>query len=157
MSFLHVTIKNRTDDGWHCIFKDLSQAELKKKLVTPYRLGKDIFYDGNILQPGEISQIKINNTDSRHEEELKLVQEESYRKVQEFNATSSVTLVSIGSGYNDYEINQCGREVTANYISSGPGGGTTFTAIGDFIKHPWVVRIVGGLVFLALAFYIGLR
>jgi len=158
MSYLHVTIKTKSSDGWLCIFKDLSVSDLKRNLVKPYKLGQSIYYDGNILSPSEIKQVKITETESPHEDELKVVQEESYREVQEFNRTnSSVVLISAGYGYSDYEINECGKDVTNSYISSGPGVGTPFTAIAEFIKHPWVVRVVGGLVFVAVAAYLGLK
>ena len=158
MSYIHVTIKSKSSDNWLCIFKDLSVSDLKKKLVKPYRLGKSIYYDGNILSPSEITQIKINETEKLHEDELKFVQEESYKNVQEFNRTSSsVTLISAGYGYSDYEINECGKDVTNLYISTGPGVGTLFTATAEFIKHPWVVRVIGGLVFVTVATYMGLK
>jgi hypothetical protein len=158
MSYLHITIKTKSSDGWLCIFKDLSVSDLKQKLVKPYKLGNSIYYDGNILPPNEITQIKINETEKSHEDELKVVQEESYKEVQEFNRTSpSVVLISAGHGYSDYEINECGKDVTNSYISTGPGVGTTLTVIGEFIKHPWVVRVVGGLVFVAVAAYLGFK
>jgi hypothetical protein len=158
MSYLHVTVKKRGTDSWVCVFTDLSVLELKKKLVRPYRLGRPIYYDGNILLPSEISTININETSKPHEEELEIVQANSFREVQEFNRSSSgVTLISAGHGYNDYEINECGADVTNNYITDGPGTGTLGTAIENFIKHPWVVRVVGGLIFVAVAAYLGLR
>lgn len=158
MSYLHVTIKTKSSNGWLCIFKDLSVSDLKKMLVKPYRLGKSIYYDGNILSPTEITQVKITETERPHVEELKIVQEESYRKVQEFNRTSSsVVLIRAGHGYSDYEINEYGKEVTNLYISTGPGIGTPLTTLAEFIKHPWVVRVVGGLVFAAVAVYLGFK
>ncbi len=158
MSYLHVTIETKSSNGWICIFNDLSAADLKKKLVKPYRLGKSIYYDGNILPSNEISKIKINETEKPREEELKIVQEDSNREVQEFNRSSSgITLISAGHGYNYHEINECGTDVTNRYISSGPGTGTYVTAVAEFIKHPWVVRVVGGLVFVAVAAYLGLK
>ena len=158
MSYLHATIKTKISDDWLCIFKDLSASELKRHLVKPYRLGKSIYYDGNILSPSEITQVKITETESSHEAELQVVQEESYRKVQEFNRTSSsVVLISAGHGYGDYEINECGKDVTSSYIYTGPGVGTPFTALAGFIRHPWVVRVIGGLMFVAAAGYLGLK
>lgn len=158
MSYLHVTVKTKSSDGWLCIFKDLSAPELKRNLLKPYRLGKTIYYDGNILPPSEITQMKITETESPHEAELTVVQEESYREIQEFNRTSSgAVFISAGHGYRDDEINECGKDVTSSYISSGPGVGTPMTAVAEFIKHPWVVRIVGGLVFVTVAAYLGLK
>ncbi|MCD9465755.1 MULTISPECIES: hypothetical protein [Photobacterium] len=158
MSYLHVTIKTKSSNGWLCIFKDLSVSDLKKNLVRPYKLGNSIYYDGNILSSNEITQVKITETENSHEAELKVVQDESFRGVQEFNrASSSIVFISAGHGYSDYEINKCGKDVTGSYISSGPEEGTPLTMLAEFIKHPWVVRIVGGLVFLVVAAYLGLK
>tara|TARA_B110000238_G_C15835911_1_gene314789 strand:+ start:18 stop:494 length:477 start_codon:yes stop_codon:yes gene_type:complete len=158
MSYLHVTIKTNNSNDWICVFKDLSESDLKKSLVTPYKLGKAIYYDGNILAPNEISQIKINKTEKAHSVELKIVQHKSQRDIQESNNSSAgITLISLGHGYHDHEINECGSEVTNKYISTGPGSGTFSSYVGDVIKHPWVVRVVGGLVFIAVATYFGLK
>lgn len=158
MSYFHVTIKTKKSNNWLCIFKDLSSSDLKKNLVKPYRLGKAIYYEGNILSPSDITQVKITETESPHEIELKLIQEESYREIQEFNKTSpDLKFISPGYGYNDDDINECGKDVTHSYISSGPGTGTPFTILSEFIKHPWIVRIVGGLVFCIIATYFGIK
>ena len=154
MSYLHVTIKTKNSNCWLCIFKDLSVSELNRNLIKPYRLGKDIYYDGKILSPNDITQVRIIKTECEHEKELKVLQEESYKKVQEFNCINqSLVRISAGDGYSDSEINKCGKDLTNSYISSGPGVGTSFTAVAEFIKHPWVVRVVGGLVLFALIRY----
>lgn len=158
MGYLHVTIKKKESSEWICIFKDLSLGELKRKFVKPYKLGISIYFDGNILPSSEISKVAITETKKPHAEELRVMQEESFKRVQEFNRSmSSVTLVSIGCGYNDYEINECGNNVTNEYISGGPGSGTPAIILANFIKHPWVVRIFGGLVFLSAAAYLGFK
>lgn len=145
MIYFHATIKTKNSDCWLCIFKNLSASELKKKLVIPYKLGKSIYYDGKILSPSDITQVKITKTEKSHEEELEIVQEESYENIQKSNRTShGVIFISAGYGYNDYEINECGEDVTSAYISGGPGIGTLFTKIAEFIKHPLVVSVVSG-------------
>lgn len=158
MGYLHVTVKKKGTDDWICVFTDLSVADLKKKFVRLYRLGKPIYYDGNILSPSDISKIKINETERSHEDELQIVQEDSFREMQEFNRSNSgVIFISPGHGYHDYEINECGVDVTIKYITDGPGAGTFGSMLAEFIKHPWIVRIVGGLVFVVIAAYFGLR
>lgn len=158
MSYYHVIIQKKPDGEWICIFKDLSENGLKKCLIKPYKLGKDLFYDGHILPVSELSKVKIVLTEKNHEEELKIVQDESYKKVQEFNrSNSSVTLISAGHGYQDYEIEDCGKDVTTKHLSQGPGSGTILSNIMGAIKHPWVVRILGGLLFLIVVAYLGLK
>jgi hypothetical protein len=156
MSYYHVTIQTKNSENWICIFKDLSEADLKKNFLKPYKLGNSIYSNGNILSPTEIIQIIINKTDNKHEDELKAVQDESYREVVDYNRRNPHTLlVSAGRGHNDYEINECGDNVTDKFISSGPGHGTPLTIFSEFIKHPWVVRIVGGLILIAVTALLG--
>lgn len=158
MSYLHVTIKKKDSDKWLCIFKDLSESDLKQRLLKPYKTGKELFYEGNILPVEQISVIRINKTKLSHEDELRIVQDESYRKITEFNNSNvGATIISTGYGYDDYEINECGDDVTSDYLSSGPGTGTLLTHASELIRHPWVVRIFGGIVFLMVAAYLGLK
>lgn len=158
MSHIHVLVKTKKTDDWVCVFKDLSVSQLRKKVVKPYKLGKSIFHDGNILLSTDISQIKIVGTERSHSDELKFLREDHERKVSEFNRSSSgITFISLGRGRKDYEIKDCGQEVTSSYISSGPGTGTFLSVLSDFIKHPLVVRIPAGLVLMAIAAYLGFR
>ena len=157
MSYFHVIIQKKSNNDWICIFKDLSESDFKKYLIRPYKLGKDLFYDGHILSVTELSKVEIVRTEKPHEEELKIVQNESYEQVQEFNRSNSgVVRISPGRGYHDYEIKDCGKDVTKQYLSQGPGSGTFVSKISGAIKHPWVVR-VGGLLFLMAAAYLGLK
>jgi hypothetical protein len=155
MSYFHVIIQKKSND-WICIFKDLSESDLKKYLIKPYKLGKDLFYDGHILSVTEISKVEIVLTEKLHVNELTIVQDKSYRQVQKMNKSNSdVARMSAGHGYHDYEIKDCGKEVTKQYLSQSPGSGTFGSKILGVIKHPWVVRIVGGLLFLMAAAYFG--
>lgn len=158
MSYFHVVVKIKANQEPLCIFKDLSKSELQKCFVKPYKLGKNLFYDGHILPTTELSKIKIISTLKRHKEELKVVQEESYKKVQEFNnSDSGATLVSPGYGYDDYEIEDCGTEVTKDFIESAPGEGTFSSKSSEFIRHPWVVRVFAGMLFTLAIIYFGLK
>lgn len=157
MSYIHVLVKTKKSDDWVCVFKDLSVSRLKKKVVKPYKLGKTIFHNGNILLSTDISQIKIVETERPHSEELKFLREDHERKISEFNRNTDIAFFTRGRGRKDYEIKDCGQEVTSSYISSGPGTGTFLSVLSDFIKHPLVVRIPAGLVLMAIAAYLGFR
>jgi hypothetical protein len=158
MSFFHVVVNTKDSESPACIFKDISEAELRKKFLNPYKLGKSVFFDGNIVSVYEFRKVKVVRTSLSHEKELKEVQISSQKQIEEMNSLStSVAIISFGWGYEDHEIESCGKEVTGKYIDSGPGQGTTTSRLLEFMKHPWVVRIFGGLTLLGAAVYLGLR
>ena len=158
MSFFHVVVKTKDNDKSLCIFKDLPKTELRKKFVKPYKLGKKLFYVGNILPVSELTNIKIILTAKNHEQELKVVQEESLKEVEEFNNSGSgVVLISAGHGYQDYEIEECGVDVTNKFIAEAPGEGTSLSRFSETLKHPWVVRVFAGLFFTLVLIYLGIK
>ena len=156
MKFHHVTVKTKLSESWSCLFKDLSKPELKKSFVKPYKLGKSIFYDGKILSSLDIIEVKINITENNLKSELAKVQDESIESIRKMNA-SGIPVLSLGWGYRDHEINNVGENVTSYFIDCPPGGGTYKSLAADFIKHPWVVRVLGGLTFAGVIAYLGLK
>ncbi|WP_337911483.1 hypothetical protein [Vibrio cholerae] len=139
MNKFHVVIKTKSDDSWKCCFKDLSEKELIYSFVKPYKKGKEIIVDGEIISTKEINHVVISKTDKTHKEELKIVQDTSYQKIQEMNRNSSIRIISPGYGWQNYEIKDCGENVTSYYLTSGAG------EVG-FMNSPWVITIGGGLV-----------
>lgn len=139
MSKFHVVIKTKNTDSWRCCFKNLSEKELIDSFVKSYKKGKDIIIDGEIISTKEINHVVISKTDKTQKEELKIVQDTSYQKIQEENRDSCIQIISAGNGWQDYEIKDCGENVTSYYLTSGAG------EIG-FMNSPWVITVVGGLV-----------
>lgn len=153
MSYLHVLVQKKGDNNWICIFKDLQENDLNKQFIKPYKLGRSLFYDGNILAVNDITNICIIRSDNNHEQELKILQEENDRK----NDEPGQMAVFLGIGWEDYEIKDCGVNVTTDYLKEAPGLGTVGSQISEFIKHPWVVRVLGGFILLLVATYFKLR
>ena len=152
MSKFHVVIKTKSNDSWRCCFKNLSEKELIDSFVKSYKKGKDIIVDGEIISTKEINYVVISKTDKTEKEELKIVQETSYQKIQERNRDnrdSCISIISAVNGWRDYEIKDCGENVTSYYLTSGAG------EIG-FINSPWVITVVGGLVVGGLLLLFGL-
>ena len=75
----HVVIKNKNESSWKCLFKNLSESELKESFVKPYNKGREIIVNSEIISPNNISHISIRHTNMQHREELKKVQAESYQ------------------------------------------------------------------------------
>ncbi|EOA8959543.1 hypothetical protein ACIMS1_005277 [Vibrio harveyi] len=148
MDKFHVVIKTKSDDSWKCCFKDLSEKELIDSFVKPYKKGKGIIVDAEIISTKEISHVVISKTDKTHKEELKIVQTTSYQKIQEMNRNSSIRIISPGYGWQSYEIKDCGENVTSYYLTSGAG------EVG-FMNSPWVITIGGGLIVGVLLLLLG--
>jgi hypothetical protein len=167
MPYFHVVVKSKNNKKPLCIFKDLSEKELKNKFVKPYKLNKSFFYYGNILTASELVNIKIVSTLQKHEQELKqelpvahleLIKkaEEFFKDIEEFNALDSDNVDTSVDTYNDYEIQDCGVDVTHKFIREAPGEGTTLSKFSEILRHPWVVRIFA--VFLTFTLiYLGIK
>lgn len=84
-------------------------------------------------------------------------QERSFREIQEFNRQSgSVTLISVGRGYEPADILEAGEDVTGKYIPGPPGDGAKASLATKVVNHPWIVTIGTGLIVAALAALLGL-
>ncbi|MGL6001920.1 MAG: hypothetical protein ACRCZ4_07465, partial [Plesiomonas sp.] len=122
------------------------------------KLGRELFYNGNLLSTKGLKKIKIVETANIHEEELKILQEESHKNIEEINRSNhGMVILSMGYGYDESDIVSSGRDVTLEHINCAPGSGTLTSHLLEFLKHPWIVRIFAGIIFLAVAAYIGLR
>ncbi len=156
--YYHVVIKRKSKNNFECIFKDLLENDLKISMIKPYKLGKDLYYDGNILSVNDLQKITILSSIDSLKDTLKVVQDKSYAKIQKMNRESSGFYnMSKGRGYNDYEIKDYATDVTEKFLSEAPGSGTLSSNLLNFIKHPMVVRIIGGLLFLLLVIYFGIK
>nr|VFK51223.1 MAG: hypothetical protein BECKTUN1418E_GA0071001_100541 [Candidatus Kentron sp. TUN]VFK57477.1 MAG: hypothetical protein BECKTUN1418F_GA0071002_11177 [Candidatus Kentron sp. TUN] len=142
MNYYHVVIQKKLDNKWVCVFKDLSETELKKCFVIPYKTGKDIFYDGKILFLSEIAEIKIILTGSCHRDELEVAQKELDENVKYMNESGIPVLPSF---LCEDGIKNLGEDITVRYLSEGPGTGTLSSKVFGSIKHPLVVRIFSKL------------
>lgn len=172
MPYFHVVVQSKNNKKPLCVFKDLSERELKNKFVKPYKLNKSFFYHGNILPVSELVNIKIVSTLQKHEQELKqelsVAHKEAIKKannlfkdiIEESNVLDSVntdTSFNTVLGYHDNEIQDCGVDVTHKFIREAPGEGTALSKFSEILKHPWVVRICAGLFFTLILIYFGIK
>lgn len=171
MPYFHVVVKSKNNKKPLCVFKDLSERDLKNKFIKPYKLNKSFFYCGSILAASELVNIKIVSTLQKHEQELKrelsVAHVELIKKaddlfkdiIEESNAPNSDnvgTSFDTVVGYNDYEIQDCGVDVTHKFIREAPGEGTSLSKFSEILRHPWVVRIFAGFLTLMLI-YLGIK
>jgi len=158
MDYLHVVIQTKNDSQSFCIFKDLSENELRKKFINPYKLGKKLFYSGRIMPVEELSKVIIVSTAKTLEQELDILLKKSNELIEESNNSySGISIMLPIPCYPSHEIQQCGTQVTEKYINEAPGEGTFLSKSAELIKHPWIVRIFAGLSFMLILIYFGIK
>lgn len=156
MPYYHVLLTLQSaPDHRRAVFLDLSEQELKEKFVAPYRKGKSFLAGNEIIDSGQIKTVTICSTNRLSAEELKTIQTKSWAEVDEFNRSqNSVTLISVGRGYDAEDLFEAGETVTSDHISGPPGEGLWKLA-ATVMNHPWVSAITTGLVVAALAAFFG--
>lgn len=157
MTFYHVLITTSDQpDSFRCVLSDLSEENLMQQFLRPYQRGKSILCGDEIVESLQIKRLKVVKTVAQREKELEKLQEESFRKIQEFNRSSdSITIVSPGRGYNVEDIVEVGEDVTIQFVSAPPGEGDRWKIVADLLNNGWVVGIGGGLIVAVLVWWLG--
>ncbi|MGO4619031.1 hypothetical protein AB4Z34_05315 [Ensifer sp. 2YAB10] len=129
------------------LFGDLSEKQLKKQFIKPYRTGGKILTQQKILNATDLKAVKIIETPNVKDEALKAVQERSLEQIEAFRRQQNWTaMTSAGYGWDDVDIAYAGNEVTTHYVNSKPGS----PGLLNQIIHSHWLRVVGaGLIFLA--------
>jgi hypothetical protein len=158
MPYYHVlVIFTDSPKNPHCVLDDLSEQELKTKFIRLYKKGKDILCDKDVVRIGNIKSVQIIRTNKKSEDERSIIQEESFKRIQELNRqTDSIAIISLGYGYNPEDIVEAGEDVTSQYITEAPGHESS-NFIFSFLNNPWVMTISTGLILAALVTFLGLN
>ena len=137
------------------LLSDLSEGDLKRQFLWPYRSAKPILSANEVIETKLIEKVTIIRTERPSADELKTIQDRSYVAVQEFNRSQdSAVLISAGRGYDPEDIVEAGTDVTGAYISFPPGEGE-WPLISAVVNHPWISTIITGVIVAALAAYFG--
>jgi len=154
VSYFHVLVKFSGDnEAIECIFKDLSQEQLKRQFLKPYRKGNRLLSGARVIDVMSIAWTQIIHTERLSEIELKIIQERSLQEIQDFNRNSSVVLISAGRGYADEDIAEAGEDVTAMFIKHPPGAAPS--VVVSILNHQWVVAVIGGIIVAGVVAWLG--
>ena len=168
-NLLLISAQRRTMDHYHvlltfqdapekvrCVFSDLSESELKDQFLKPYRRGRSFLSGNEVIDAVRIKSVSIIRTDRDSTDELKAIQERSWKEIEQFNRdSSSVVLVSAGRGHNAEDIVEAGADVTSTLISGPPGSADQWTVVSKVINHPWISAIGTGVVVAGIAWWFG--
>lgn len=157
MAYYHVLLRyHDSPNRVSCLLSDLSEKDLRKRFIKPYRSGKSFFCKNEVVEVSRIQKVMIVETEKNSAKELKELQDKSRKEIQEFNRSSdSLVLISPGRGYSEEDIIEMGQDVTAKYVFGPPGRGTQWIIISDALNHPWISAIGTGLIVAALVWWFG--
>ena len=142
MSYFHVVVHfEDAPQNPRCLFDDLSEQELLVRFVKPYRKGKDVLSDTEIVKLASVHKVQIVRTERVSAAERKDLREESSRRIDELNRRGGPVIVCAGLGYEKADIVGVGTDVTSEYISGPPGYQET-SRIRRLLYNPWVLAIV---------------
>jgi len=152
--YFHVVVWT-TQSGDHptFLFGDLSEKELRRQFLKPYRTGGKFFVRQKILNVADLTAVKIIETPHPKDEALKVIQADSLEAVEQFNRESSwATLVSAGYGGEDEDIVYADDDVTERYIKHGPGSPNLMNQV---LHNQWFLALGSGLILLAIGAWFG--
>jgi len=110
MNYYHVRITRRSDRGSDCVELDLSEKNLLRSTVEPYKNGKKFLCGGILADPFDIEAIQINKTSQSSSAYLPAIRAR--------NTASSVVVIGIP---DKWYVTEEGEVVTREFISTAPG------------------------------------
>jgi hypothetical protein len=137
----HAFARLKNADSFRILAVDLSERELRRRVVKPYKGGKDIFLQSTITSIDDIESLKIVRSASSCKDELKRLAAEHQAKIDHENRQSGIKIISRGRGHSPLELLEASEDVTSHYISTAPGSGTIATKAYAFFHNQWVTGI----------------
>lgn len=158
MSYFHALISQASEpDSFRCVAHDLSETDLKKLVVRPYRSGRPILVGNRVYPVQELRGVKIVKTEEPAEVVLAKATEEFNRDVDRMNNDpSSFVFVMPSPGYTLDQLDEVGTDVTASFVTEAPGEGGPLKLAQVFANHPWVVGIGTAVAAAAIAAWLKL-
>ena len=118
MAYLHVVVALEGSDSLIPVFMDLTEADLRKRFLEPYRNGADIISSNRVFPPAGIRKLHIVSTDRKSDLELSDLVKSSDKSIEELNDNSSVVFIGFGRGRDPADIVHVGSDVTDRYVKS---------------------------------------
>jgi predicted nucleotide-binding protein len=130
----HVRITLKSDPGHDEVKLDLSEEQLKERILALYEQGRPIVIGGRTIPPDDIQRVNITHTDQSSEQLIPAVRAER-------RASAFITMTS-----DEWYVADKGKNVTDDFIKGPPGSGVMPTGgnQGPEIRGPRVVFVVHG-------------
>ena len=137
----HAFAKLKSTNQFRILMVDLSERELKKRVVSPYKAGKDIYLSSTVTKIDDIERLVIVRTSDPAQDELKRISDEHEALIARENRESGIVILGPGRGRTPLELIDKCEDVTSGSISDAPGSGTLSTKAHAFFHNQWVIGI----------------
>jgi hypothetical protein len=125
----HVIVSFDGTENKTVLMKDLTEREVRKKFVKPYKKGIDILCGNEILSLKNLKFVQIAKTSGLMDFILDKEIDKAHQEEQDFNDNNAVIVIGSSLHINDYNIANYGEDVTASFISEASGSGTIIQKI----------------------------
>lgn len=145
MAYYHVIVKIGPEKACRSLFADLSEKELIKCFVKPYKSGATFVAGNDLIAPSDLKFVQIIVTSRLEKIERDEINSEERKYIDDFNSSSSsLFFASLGGGYEPQDIADAGDDVTSQFIKGPPGS-------GNFLQLLKVAAWVAGIASAVLA------
>lgn len=144
MPYYHVLVTSTAKEAENiCVASDLTEAQLKKLILRPYRAGHTLAIEGRLYPPTEIREICIVKTKVEAELTLDAAAYDTRHQTVSMNANlPRGPAIGTFAGYGIEQIKEFGDVVTPQYINGPPGKEGIFDSLISISKKILVVVAV---------------
>jgi hypothetical protein len=148
MNYFHVLVSTEPDGSkLRCIFRDLSEEILMRSFVKPYRRGRNLLSNGEVISLSSLRKVVIAKTDVDCEPLLKS-RNDGAKRTWESNLRGDRGIVILGLpftfGYDD--LANFGENVTDRFITEAPGQVEKPHVFIAALSNPWLVGVGGAVI-----------
>lgn len=142
----HVFVRSKSEQEDRELLCDLSEQDLRLKVVNSYKDGKDIYVGGRITRLADIAHITILRSEMSAKEMLNKMAADHQAEIERIKRDEGKNVIGSYRGSKSNELIGCElcANVTEQWLGEAPGGGSDWTKIKKLFHNPWVVRIGGG-------------
>lgn len=154
MDYFHVFVRQEGEAALRVVALDLTEDEIKRHIVKPYRRGASIVQGGKITPVASLRELRICMTSTVFEQAYSSEHAAQSKKIDELNRGGGVFFLSPGPGHDD--MADSFENVTNLFLrGKGPGHAGRPHPLVAITNHPIVSTVVGGIVLAGLVFYLG--
>jgi len=154
MNHFHVFVRQEGETALRLVALDLTEDEIKRHIVKPYRRGTSIVQGGTITPVASLRELRICVTSTAFEQAYSSEHAAHSRKMDELNRDSNVFILSMGPGHDDMANTfenvsdrfLCGKE---------PGNASRPPRFVSITSHPIISTVVGGVVLAGVVVCLG--
>ena len=143
MPYLHVVISEESEPNkQRCIFHDLNEGSLASNFLKPYKRGRNILSNGEVITLSSIRKIVISQTDSDSEALLERFNDEAHKSWEkDLNGSKGYVVLGLPFTYSYDDLATLGKNVTSQFISEAPSQAEKPPLVVAALSNVWVVGI----------------